>query len=295
MKAAITLILLTLIQSLVIAAPVAPERDQEASQQTDDAKRGYWWYRDPPPAEKQDKKEPTHSSEREPLGPLPSYSQIMDMHPEEFRKVFKDRMDEAVWRPTPQNVYNWMLVKDVARRKALAFTQVSQFMLLRNPEMNIAPDQPMDDFARPVKVRQMTEERRTMLVNNQRMFALLYFRSETCIYCQAQDNVLKYFQANTGWEIKTIDVDRDAAAAETFGVRVTPTLYLIYRNSKDYMPVGVGPTTANDLEDNIYRAMRFLKGEITPSQFFMWEFERGGTLDPDADPTQYLRVNNDAP
>lgn len=294
MKGSFALIVLALFPALALSSPDLPGRDQEPSEKTDDVKRGYWWYIDPPAEEKHDTTKPAKSSEREPLAPLPPYSQIMDMHPEEFRKVFKERMDEAVWRPTPQNVYNWMLVKDVARRKALAFTQVSQFMLLRNPEMNIGPDQPMDDFARPVKVKQMTEERRATLVNNQRMFALLYFRSESCMYCQVQDNVLKYFQSNTGWEVKTIDVDKDAATAETFGVRVTPTLYLIYRNSKDYMPVGVGPTTANDLEDNIYRAMRFLKGEITPSQFFMWEFERGGTLDPDADPTQNLRVHNDA-
>ncbi len=252
------------------------------------AERGVWFYEKPIEAHEQDRKKVKQTPERKPLGPLPPYRKLMDMHPDDLKKVYERRIKEAVWRPTPQNMYAYMIVKDIARRKALAFTQVHSYMLLKVPELNINALRPVSDFARDTQVREMSGEVQSSLRAEKDRFALIYFRSKTCVYCREQDTVLKYFRVRTGWQVKTLDIAENPEIVHKLQVRVTPTIFLIYRGSDDYMPVAVGPTASMTLEENIFRAMRMLRGDITPSQFFMYEFDRGGLLDPAADPTEHV-------
>lgn len=256
------------------------------------AERGLWFYEKPAPEEKKKKAVFEKKTSRKPLGPLPPYRKLMDMHPDDLKKVYQRRIKEAVWRPTPQNMYAYMIVKDIARRKALAFTQVHSYMLLKAPQLNINALRPVSDFARDTQVRQMSSEVRSSLRAEKDRFALLYFRSKTCVYCSEQDGVLKYFRVRTGWKVKVLDINENPAIVHKLQVRVTPTIFLIQRGSDDYMPVAVGPTASMTLEENIFRAMRMLRGDITPSQFFMYEFDRGGLLDPAGDPTENVDIND---
>lgn len=273
-------IMICLLASMVVggamAAPTkAPKPD-----------RGYWFYEDPPKKAKEKKQRPgTRPSKRVPLGPLPPYKALMDAHPEDLRKIFKERLEEAVWRPTPKNVYAFMLVKDVARRKSLAITQMHSYLLLRYPNLNMNSVRAVHTFARDTEVQAKQAAIARSLVRERNRFALLYFRSDTCIFCKEQDSAIRYFQARTGWQVKTIDVNRQPALASKLNISVTPSVLLIRRGSDDYMPVAVGATAASDLEENIYRGVRLLRGEVTPQQFFMYEFDKGGLMDPMGDPT----------
>lgn len=248
--------------------------------------RGYWFYEDPekePEAKKV--RHGTVPTERMPLGPLPPYKALMDAHPEDLRKIFTERLEEAVWRPTPKNVYAFMLVKDVARRKALAVTQMHSYLLLRYPQLNMNSVRAVNTFARDTEEQEKQREIARALARERNRFALIYFRSETCVFCKEQDSALHWFQVRTGWKVKTIDVDRNPSLAREMNIQVTPSIILIRKGSDDYMPVGVGATAATDLEGNIFRAMRLLNGEVTPQQFFLYEFDKGGLMDPEGDPT----------
>ena len=183
-------------------------------------------------------------------------------------------------------MYAFMLVKDVTRRKALAVAQMHSFMLLKNPSLNMNTVRAVSTFARDTEAKARQQELNRVLAQARTRYALLYFRSETCIYCREQDSALKFFQVNTGWKVKVIDVDKQPRVANRMNVTMTPTILLIKRNSDDYMPVGVGATAADQLSGNIYRAVRLLEGDVTPEQFFMYEYDKGGLMDPVGDPTE---------
>ncbi len=272
--------------SILLALLVLPALSGATPAPAPKPDRGYWFYEDPPPKPKEEKAaKKAHEATPKPLGPLPPYREMMAMHPRQLRKLFKDRLEEAVWQPTPQNMYAFMLVKDVARRKAAAFTQMHSYMLLERPELNINSVRPVSDFARDSERRAKFAEIARSLTRERNRFGLLYFRSDTCVYCEEQDEALRYFQVRTGWEVLPIDVDRQPQVARKMHVSLTPTVILIKRGSQDYMPVGVGATSSMELEANIFRAVRLLSGTITPQQFFMHEFDEGTLMDPKGDPT----------
>lgn len=248
--------------------------------------RGYWFYEDPPKKIEKKKTRPgTRPAARAELGPLPPYRELMDAHPEDLRKIFTERLEEAVWRPTPKNVYAFMLVKDVSRRKALAVTQMHSYLLLKYPKLNMNSVRAVSTFARDTEAKAKQAEITRALKTERNRYALLYFRSDTCVFCKEQDSAVRYFQVRTGWQVKAIDVDRKPRLAAQMNISVTPSIILIKRNSDDYMPVAVGATASSDLEGNIYRGVRLLEGKVTPQQFFMYEFDKGGLMDPKGDPT----------
>ena len=70
--------------------------------------------------------------------------------------------------------------------------------------------------------------------------------------------------------------------AAQFQVSITPTIIIIQRGGTNYMPVSAGVASVAEIEDGTYRAIRALKGETSPENFDMYEFQRGGGFDPSA-------------
>ena len=66
----------------------------------------------------------------------------MDMHPDDFQALLTDFQKKAVWRPTPENVEEYYYVQDIARRKALAFTNVAEYVMQKDPELSLSKDYP---------------------------------------------------------------------------------------------------------------------------------------------------------
>ena len=96
-----------------------------------DSKRGWFWYEEQkaPDAPKEEQKHRIPS--------MKDYTaeQLMDMHPDDFQALLMDFQKKAVWRPTPENVEEYYYVQDIARRKALAFTNVAEYVMQKDPEL----------------------------------------------------------------------------------------------------------------------------------------------------------------
>jgi len=283
---------ITVMAALMLTTPWLHAQQEEKRRPHE---RGFWFYEDPPKKEKKEKKtRQTQLTQRTPLGPLPPYQELMKAHPDDLKKIFDERLKEVVWRTTPQNMYAFMLVKDVTRRKALAVTQMHTLMLLKKPNLNMNTVRAQATFARGSEQRARINEINKALRKLRGKYALIYFRSETCIFCKDQDKAIKFFRVKTGWGVKVVDVDRKPALAKSLGISMTPTVILIRKGTEDYMPVAVGATSADEMTANIYRASRLLSGEIEPQQFYMYEFDKGGPLDPLGDPTQDLIAREDS-
>lgn len=253
---------------LLVSGPVAPA-DAVASSE----KKGFWWYESRPSEE-----ELLEEQARE-LDRLPAIEVLTEMHPSELAQELEARKVYAVWKQTPEAVLNYYIVQDVVRRSALAFTALTKYVLLMHPELNARSAYPVSGAGRQIQTKLRGETIRSALNRVRGDYALVMFSQVDCPYCTTQLNVLKYFAEQYHWVIEAIDVDKRPAMRARFNVSTTPVTVLIERGSERWMPIAVGLESVPAIEDSTYRAVRLLQGEISPKQYFTYEFQDGGFAD----------------
>ncbi len=231
---------------------------------------GWFWYETQPV----DGDGPKHSA--------PSTDELWSMDPGQFQQLLDDTRKEAVRVPTIDNVKNYFIVQDVARRKAAAFANVAAVVSKMYPELSGGADMPLSAPGRKIVLKTRRDEIESTIARARDQFALLYFHSTDCKFCEAQNSILRYFLEKYRWPIKSFDIDHNPASASRFNVHTTPTLLLIYKQSQDYLPIATGVVSLSELEKGLFTGIRLLRGEITPQQSSIYEFQRGGYYDPAA-------------
>lgn len=249
-----------------------------ASYYTDSA-TGWWWYQKEP--EKQAEK-PTRK--KKPAKPTPSlkdytYEQIWEMHPDQFQEFAEALKKKAVQKPSEENVKEYFEVQEIARKKALAFSNVAQFVWQKYPELTTKKDYPITTPGNLARIAQINQERQRVLRDNRDDFALIYFQRPDCSYCDEQSRILDWFTNENGWTVKRVNIQENQGLAAKFSVEITPTLILIQKGNQDYLPVSAGVISADEIEDKAYRAVRLLKGDISPEEYSLYEFQKGGGFD----------------
>jgi len=236
-------------------------------------KRGFWWYEEKPTPEEEE------ADERYELPPLRPIHALADMHPLEIAKELEDRKVYAVWKQTPEAVLDYYKVQDVVRRNALAFTALTKYVMLKNPELNARSAFASSGAGRDIETQVRNDRIQRSLSGSRNDYALIMFSSPGCPYCASQINALKYFADRHHWVVDDIDITRDHAMQARFNITTTPMTIMIERGSERWMPIAVGLESVAAIEDNTYRAVRLLKGEISPKQYFTTEYQDGGFAD----------------
>jgi len=242
-----------------------------------DYKRGWFWYE-----QQKTPEEPKEEPEQKHRVPsLADYTaeQLWDMHPDDFQALLTDFQKKAVWRPTPENVEEYYYVQDIARRKALAFTNVAGYVMQKDPELSLSKDYPTVVPGQNALVRSRDKEVSERIMRAKGDYGLLFFSSPGCAYCEEQEKIMRFFENGYGWEIKRIDFTRERRLADLFGVTIVPTILLVYRDSKEAIPVSAGVISLSEMEEKIYRGVRLLAGEITPQEYSIYDFQKGGGFD----------------
>lgn len=235
-------------------------------------KRGYWFYNEcKNPDTEKDPYEPE---------PLPAHAEMMKMHPKQLRELVTERLEFAVYKQTPESVVQYYQVIDVARRKALAFTALTEYVMLKNPELNAKTQNPSTVPARNQSRLTRDNEYFSYINQHRSDFALVMLSRESCQYCVVQEATLKQFGAKYQWRYKLIDIDLNPDIALKFNATSTPMTIIIERDTNNWMPVSVGAESVPEVESGVYRALRFLRDEITPTQFITDRFRDGGFFDP---------------
>lgn len=238
--------------------------------------KGWWWYEDPPKQQQKKEEQPP------PEIPVYTLEQMANMDTDQLREHAEEILKEAVREPSEANVRHYYFVQDVIRRKALAFTNASELVWQKYPELSIAKDDPLAAPGRTAVTRQRLAEQEQTLAQARDDFALLYFRSEGCPFCQEQETILQYFMDKYGWQIKPIDIDRQPELASRFGIVTTPSLLLIQQGSQNYLPVTTGVASGSEITTKLHRGIRLLRGETTPDNFNLYDFQQGGGFDVQA-------------
>ncbi len=266
--------------SLILATAGSAD-DKTQNDYYRDSKRGYWWYEKEPEKPKEERDDKKASADQKKVPSLKDYSkeQLWNMHPDDFKALRDEFLKKAVQLPSEENVREFYIVNDIARRKALAFTNVTGYVMQKYPDLSVNKDYPVAAPGMNALTKQKTEEIEKVIRNSQDDFGLIYFYSPTCQYCIEQDSILYFFLKKYGWDIKRVDVNTDSRLVGRFGVSSTPYILLVYRNSPDYIPVSAGVISMAEMEDKLYRGIRLLKGEISPEEYSLYEFQKGGSFD----------------
>ncbi|MBI3755298.1 MAG: conjugal transfer protein TraF [Deltaproteobacteria bacterium] len=235
---------------------------------------GWYWYEDTKEEGKEEKK--TEQQPQPATKPDP-----WEMTTDELKKLIDDTKKNAVANPTPENVLEYIEAQDVARKKASAFAASYMLMMQTHPEYSTAPYYPITTPGRDALYKIKNDELAEVIGSAREDFALIYFMRPTCEYCQAQTGILKYFINKYGWDIKPVNIEEEPQAAYRFNVTTVPHLLLIYKKTGDFMPVATGVISLDGLENTLSRTIRYMRGEIKPSQFLTPDYNLGGALDPD--------------
>ncbi len=276
------LLLLWLICSLMFAAG-ATAADQEA-RFYDDTRHGWFWYEDPPPVQDESEIKPDSAS------PLPrnissldiySIDQLWNMYPDDFQELLNVLQKKAVQTPTEQNIMEYLTMQDIARRKALAYTNATMYVTQKYGELfNVNHVYPTAGPGITARVRMQQNEIFQTVSRAGNDHALIFFVSPGCSFCEKQAGILAYFKDKYGWQIKTVDISRNINAAARFNITITPTLLLIKKGQEKYMTVTSGVIALSELERKLYRAIRSLQGNTRGDNFLMYDFQKGSAFDP---------------
>lgn len=281
----LTLFFSLLVLTAFVHAGELPKEAPEVS------KRGWWWY-EREPKKKEEDKDKTQEDRKLPSLSEHTPEELWSMHPDDFQALLMAFQKKAVMFPTVENVKEYFTIQDIARRKALAFANVAAMVVQKYPELSLERDYPNALPGKAAKTREQSAEVGRKIDQSKENFALLYFYSPTCHFCAEQSEILSFFlEKYRGWQVRKIDITRNPGLAEQFRVRAVPFIMLIHKDSKEFMPVSIGVVSLSDMEERLYRGIRVLGNEITPEEFSMYEFERGGGFDP----TAPLKIKESAP
>ena len=240
-------------------------------------KEGWYWYKKEAVRKKEKKFEPRKRH-------LPSLSdftmkELWNMYPDDFQKLLNTFMKKAVQNPTEKNVLEYLTMQDIARRKSVAYASVVSYVEQKHPELSNKTTYPITAPGRAAVVSMRTREIEQTLQSARDSFALIMFSRKGCEFCTAQKSILAYFVDKYGWPVRSIDIDQNPNMAARFNITITPTIIVVEKRSGKYMPVSVGVVSMGELSLRLYRTIRYMRGQITPQQWFMHEYERGKTND----------------
>ena len=250
-----------------------------------DSKRGWYWYELKPEPIKEEEKKPEETKKHR-MPSLAEYSpeQLWNMYPDDFQALLIDFQKKAVMNPSEANVADYYYIQDIARRKSLAFANTTAMVMQTHPELSVAKDYPSS----PPGIRVLNTQRRNevsdKIKDSRDKFGLIFFYSPTCQYCVEQEKILQFFEERYGWEIKRVNFTTEKGLADMFSVSMVPTLILVYKDSKSPITVSAGVISLQELELSLYRAIRLLTGEISPQEYSIYDFQKGGAFDVKAPP-----------
>ncbi len=241
-------------------------------------KQGWYWYQKEPVKAKREK--PKLPTKRK-LPSLSDYTmrQLWNMYPDDFQNLLNAFMKKAVQHPTEKSVLDYLTIQDIARRKSLAYASVMSYVVQKHPELTTKTVYPITAPGQTAVVSMRMREQDQTIRGGRDKFALIMFTRKGCDFCKAQESILAYFVNKYGWPVRMVDIQENPNMAARFSVQMTPTIILVDRKSGRYMPVSVGVISMSELSLKLYRTIRYLRGKITPQQWFMHDFERGKSND----------------
>ena len=209
----------------------------------DDRQRGWYWYE----AGKEVKETKTstinrvfHNTTIEQGTLKYSYNEMWVMYPDDFKAYSTKVTKQAVQFPTEDNIKQFLKVMDVTRRKSAAFTAAVNYVAQKNALYTREDTHPITAPGLKVMKDIRYHEIDSLIRNSRKEFALIMFTQPGCGFCNAQIDILSFFEETFGWPLRMVNIKENPAAGARFGVEQTPSIILVHKETKDYLRISSG-------------------------------------------------------
>lgn len=189
------------------------------------------------------------------------WEKVSTMPVKDFSKLFEDVQDYALTYRTLENFDTYARLRQVMFQRSAEFMNVGTLWGQLHPEATDEDWFPTSGFGQEAYQAQTAAIRSSYIRDNRENFGLLYFYRETCGFCQKQTPIIRYFEDMSGWKVKAVDADRIPEAVARFNVKSVPMLVLVERETERWLPVASGLMTYEELEERLYRTIKYLNGE----------------------------------
>lgn len=229
----------------------------------DESRSGWWWYQTPPAVE----------------SPLPGAARP-SMTTKELARSLEEALDTAVASPDPEHVRHYLELQDQVRRRALAFANTTQLVLQHYPGLSTRGVYPVTTPGNLARISQVRDEQHRRLQRERERYGLVMVGRSRCQACQEQERILAWFKQEHGWDWGMLDLDQHPEAGVGAAGTMIPSLLLLSRQNGELVPLTSGVSSAQEIEERLYRTIRYLEGETTAEQFTMLPFETDSPADP---------------
>ena len=263
-------------QESVLRDVISEAKDKTPASFYKEKKQGWYWYQKDP------EKITIRKQPKRKLPNLDDYTaqELWNMYPDDFQELLNTFMKKAVQAPNEKTVMDYLVMQDIARRKSLAFASVMSYVDQKNQELGTQSVYPITAPGQSAVVSMRVREQEETIASGREQFALIMFTRQGCDFCESQKSILEFFVNKYGWPVRFVDMDDHPNMAAKFDVTMTPTMIMVDKQSGKSMPISVGVISMSDLALKLYRSIRYMRGEITPQQWFMHDFEKGKSNDP---------------
>lgn len=229
-------------------------------------KGGFYWYEDDPAPEEDPEVE--RQLYEMPTVDNYSYQDLWAMNPEKRAETLDTRKLILIQEPTIENAMRFLESQDIAQRKAKAVAGVVAAASQMNPKFKGVHLTSMTSSAKQIYHTEKGERTDSILDSGADEFALVVFETAGCQYCEVQRPIIDRFEAMHGWVVKHVDIDEYRQLADRYGIEITPSVLMLIRDSDEAVPISTGAVTMPDLREHIMRAIRYVRGEIEPAQWY---------------------------
>ena len=211
----------------------------------------------PPPAPFELQRPPPVAAE--PAGPVPLSAAWL-------RDALPRYMDRAYDNPTPVNVAAYLYLQRLSIDRAEQFALQAQRVVLSDPVLDENTRRPVAMAGADVVDELAAAAAEAAVAELAETTGLWYFYRSDCPYCKAQNPMLANFQRKTNMAIMPIALDNapmpdgifpewvpNRGQAETLGVQVTPTLYLV-KPPGEIVLVSAGMVAETSLRERMIQA-----------------------------------------
>ncbi len=226
-----------------------------------DPDRGFNWY---PPDAPVKKPEPLKKAEP------PKPKENMDIRKAksvpEIRKIAEKLRDEAIMYPTEANILAYLDANNFIMNKGSFFTDMSQRVTWKNPEVDYNNRNPNANFAQVSIQQTQAREDDALMKSLAKTHGFIFFFRGDCQYCHIQAPIMKMLRDQ--YKIEILAVSGDGGPMEGFpdakpdngismmvsygkGIAVYPSTYLISKDQKEVVPIGSGILAMDEIVNRV--------------------------------------------
>lgn len=278
----------TALIALLVMLPVTSHAEDQFYQSKD---QGWHFYNEIPPEEepKPEKKKPEQppapkqvTKKEEPKkAPEPAqYSGPPPLSAAWLKVNLPKYLNAAIDNPTPANVSAYLYLQKVAMNKTQAFSDMAKMVSTTNPSLDELTRRPFMTSGTTIAGAVSERASDLLLKKMSKTMGIWYFYTANSPYDPLGEQIAAAYQRNYGFSVLAISIDgtppkeqalstnwtTDQGQSQKLQVAQIPAFYLVNAETKDYVSVGQGPVSNQEMKERLLLAA-YYKGWITKDEY----------------------------